>query len=306
MRSKIILCFFISILIIVHVSAQQTTFINSLKLPERVTADDYEKGKIIFKLKPEFRSLDINESSLKKIFSSLKVKSVKKLFPNHQPLAERNKDGQLLVDLSLIWQLNYDSDIPIEKAINMLMASGKLMYAEPSYIYIPAYIPNDTSFAIQYHLSKIHAIQAWDTSQGDSTIVIGITDTGFDTAHVELQPRIKYNTADPINGIDDDGDGFTDNYYGWDVATNTNDVYGPAPLHGTFVAGVACAQVDNTTDGAGVGFHTKFLPVRCASNASSITNGEIGIIYAADHNCIAVNCSWGGFGGSQFGQDAVN
>src|SRR5258706_1153558 len=291
-----------------HTSAQQKfSPANTFKLPEKVTANDYEKGKIIFKLKPEFRSSSIHDASLEKTFSSLKTKSVKKLFPNHQPpVTKRNADGQLLVDLSLIWQLNYDSGVPIEKAINVLMASGKLIYAEPSYIYKPLYIPNDTGFVIQYHLAKIHAIQAWDINQGDSTIVIGITDTGFDTSHPDLQPRIKYNTADPINGVDDDGDGYTDNYYGWNVATNDNDVYGPVPLHGTFVAGVACAQVDNITDGAGVGFNTKFLPIRCASNANSIVNGEAGIIYAADHNCIAVNCSWGGFGGSQFGQDAVN
>lgn len=288
-------------------SAQKFSAAKTFKLPERVTEHDYEKGKIVFKLKSEFRSPGINEPSLEKIFSSLKSASVKKLFPNHQPLVtERNADGQPLVDLSLIWQLNYDSDIPIEKAINMLLSSGKFVYAEPSYIYKPAYIPNDTSFVIQYHLAKIRAIQAWDINQGDSTIVIGITDTGFDTSHPDLQPRIKYNLTDPIDGLDNDTDGYTDNYYGWDVATNTNDVYGPAALHGTFVAGVACAQVDNTTDGAGVGFNTKFLPVRCASNASSITNGEVGIVYAADHGCIAVNCSWGGFGGSQFGQDAVN
>src|SRR5712671_6887990 len=176
MRVKNILCFFIAVLILFHASAQQKfSAVNAFKLPEKVTAADYEKGKIIFKLKPEFRSPDINESSLKKIFSFLKTTGVKKLFPNHQPPAmERNASGQLLVDLSLIWQLNYDSDIPIEKAINMLMSSGKLMYAEPSYIYKPAYIPNDTSFTIQYHLAKIHAIQAWDVTHGDSTIVIGI------------------------------------------------------------------------------------------------------------------------------------
>lgn len=307
MQTKTPLCFFIAIGILFCASAQQKVLTSTFKLPERITAQDYEKGKIIFKLKPEFRSDDISQSSLKKIFSSLKTTNVKKLFPNHQPpVTERNKEGQLLVDLSLIWQLNYDSDIPIEKAINMLMASGTLEYAEPNYIYKPAYIPNDTGFVIQYHLAKIRAIQAWDINQGDSTIVIGITDTGFDTSHPDLVPRIKYNTADPINGIDDDGDGFTDNYYGWNVATNDNDVYGPSPLHGTFVAGVACAQVDNTTDGAGVGFNTKFLAVRCGASGNIIVNGEQGIVYAADRNCTAVNCSWGGFGGSQFGQDVVN
>jgi hypothetical protein len=59
------------------------------------------------------------------------------------------------------------------------MASGKLIYAEPGYIYKPAYIPNDTAFVGQFHLNKIHAVQAWDVTHGDSSIVIGITDYGF-------------------------------------------------------------------------------------------------------------------------------
>src|ERR1044072_77582 len=93
---------FIATLFSFHVLAQQkfstaTTF----KLPEKVTAADYENGKIIFKLKPEFRSSGIHEPSLEKILSSLKTKSVKKLFPNHQPpVHEKNAAGQPLVDLS--------------------------------------------------------------------------------------------------------------------------------------------------------------------------------------------------------------
>ena len=303
---RTLILFLIASISLFHTFAQKFSAAKPFKLPERITVNDYEKGKIIFKLKPEYHS-GINDASLEKTFSFLKAKRVKKLFPNHQPpAADRNVFGMPMVDLSLIRELNYDADIPVEKAINMLMASGKLVYAEPSYIYKPAYIPNDTAFGIQYHLAKIKAIQAWDINQGDSSIVIGITDTGFDTTHPDLSPRIKYNTADPINGIDDDNDGFIDNYYGWNVAQNNNDVYGPLALHGTFVAGVACAQADNITCGAGVGFNTKFLPVRLSSGSNSIVNGEQGIIYAADHGCVAVNCSWGGFGGSQFGQDAVN
>ena len=281
------------------------------RLNPRITTADYEHGKVILKLKPEFRSIasqnKIAEPALQKIFSVLEANKAEKLFPRHQlPAKERNDSGEKLVDLSLIYEVSYSSGAPIEKAINLLMSSGKLIYAEPSYIYKPCYVPNDTGIVNQYHLTNIHAFQAWDINQGDSTIVIGFTDTGCDTSHPELHPRVAFNTADPVNGIDDDADGYTDNYAGWNMANNNNDVSEPGNPHGTFVIGIACAQNDNTCDGAGVGFHTKFLPVRCSTNGSSIINGEQGIIYAADHGCVAVNCSWGGFGGSQFGQDAVD
>ncbi|HLG36342.1 MAG TPA: S8/S53 family peptidase [Bacteroidia bacterium] len=281
------------------------------KLNPLVTAKDYQHGKIIFKLKPELRSHaaknKISERSIENIFSVLKADKVEKLFPNHQPpMAERNKSGEKLVDLSLIYTLNFSSGTPIEKAINLLMSTGKLIYAEPDYIYKPLYTPNDTGIINQYHLAMIRAYQAWDINQGDSTIVIGFTDTGCDTTHPELVARIAYNTADPVNGTDDDGDGYTDNYYGWNVAQNNYDVTEGGIPHGTFVIGLGCMQNDNTICGAGVGFRTRFLPIRCSTNGSFIVNGELGIVYAADHGCVAVNCSWGGFGGSQFGQDAVD
>ncbi|MBK5284556.1 MAG: S8 family serine peptidase [Bacteroidia bacterium] len=281
------------------------------KLNPFITDKDYQQGKIIIKLKPELRSLctrdKVTDASLEKVFSVLKAGTVEKIFPNHHaPEKAINDNKEKLIDLSLIYEVNYSSGAPIEKAINLLMSTGKLIYAEPDYIYKPLYIPNDTGITCQYHLAMIRAYQAWDINQGDSNIVIGFTDTGCDVTHPDLTPRVAFNTADPINGIDDDNDGYVDNYNGWNTAQNNNDVSEPGNPHGTFVIGLACAQNDNTTDGAGVGFNTKFIPIRCSTNGASIINGELGIVYAADHNCIAVNCSWGGFGGSQFGQDAVN
>ncbi len=298
-----------ALLVSTFIFAQQNR--KSFSLPAMVTSADYQPNTVIIKVKPGYRyactKTQISTPQLTSVFKKTGTYSVNKLFALHTPpTTERNANGNKLTDLSLVYELKYAGNSSIEKVINQLLATGEIEYAEPSYIYQPLYTPSDTLVGYQYHHTNIRSYQAWDIQKGDPNVVIGITDTGVDTTHIELVNKFKYNTADPINGIDDDADGYTDNYYGWNVAFNDNNVAGPALLHGNFVTGIAAAETDNITGIAGVGFNCKFLAIRCAPNANVIVNGDVAIVYAADHNCFVINCSWGGFGSSQFSQDVIN
>lgn len=278
------------------------------RLAPNLTVNDYLPGKIIFKIKPAYRSAcsrsEINIPALSERMSVLQVEYIEKKFPSHQPPAQQtNSRGQKLTDISLIYELKYNALIPIEKAVNMLLQEDAIEYAEPQYFTQLLYTPNDTLLTNQYQLINIRAFQGWDISKGDTSIVIGITDTGTDMDHPDLVNQIKYNYADPINGIDDDGDGYTDNFMGWDLGDNDNDPT-IAAVHGSFVAGCSSAQADNVTGIAGSGFFCKYLPVKIASG-NVLTKAYEGIVYAADHGCQIINCSWGGFGGGDFGQDIV-
>jgi serine protease len=183
-----------------------------------------------------------------------------------------------------------------------------LVYAEPKFIPKVIYTPNDPDISLQYFLGKIQAYNAWNISKGDTNIVIGITDTGTDPSHVDLAGNIKHNYADPVNGIDDDGDTYTDNYSGWDLGENDNDptvgLCGTCG-HGSHVSGCAAAVTDNGIGVASPGFKSKFLPVKIANASGALTMAYEGIVYAADHGCQIINCSWGSLGGGQLGQDAV-
>ncbi|MGV3539936.1 MAG: S8 family peptidase, partial [Rufibacter sp.] len=153
------------------------------------------------------------------------------------------------------------------------------------------------------------AYAAWDITKGDSNVVIGILDTGVRLTHEDLQDKIKYNYADPIDGLDNDKDGYTDNFQGWDLADADNAPTADASGHGTSVAAIAAAHADNGKGMAGVGFKCKFLPVKIyASNSGSGSfKGYEGIVYAADHGCSVINLSWGGAGyPSAFEQDIIN
>lgn len=299
----------IFLLLLSGVFAGQESSAQNFRLPSHLSADDYLPGKIIFKVLPEYRSAcrtaGVDVPLLSESLQSLSPIAIKKKFPRHEPPAlERNERGDPFIDLSVIYEIEFASYIPLEKAINRILATGKVAYAEPVYKNYPAYFPNDPDTASQYYLSLIQAYDAWDISKGDSNLVVGVTDTGTDLDHPDLAAGIKYNYNDPINGIDDDNDGYTDNFMGWDVGQNDND---PSVdlVHGSFVCGLAGAVTDNATGMAGPGFNVRYLPVKISLNQILVAAYE-GIVYAADHGCHIINCSWGSFASSQLGQDIVD
>ncbi len=219
-----------------------------------------------------------------------------------------NKLGLAYADLSLIYEFSYAANVSVETVANKLLKSGILDFAEPHYVPRISYMPNDPMATVsgQYHLNKIKAYTAWDITHGDTSIVIGITDSGTEPLHPDLVGNIKYNYNDPIDGLDNDGDSLIDNFSGWDVGMNDNNTTWQGDPHGVHVSGLASASTDNLIGVAGVGFDCKFLPVKIADATGALVGAYEGIVYAADHGCNIINCSWGSAGGSSFGQTIID
>ncbi|CAN5635686.1 hypothetical protein BH10BAC5_BH10BAC5_01050 [soil metagenome] len=299
-------------------------------MPENLTANDYSPNVIVFKLKEEFRSTAsenmINNSSLISALDYLGAGNVEKKFKGEQkPAAEKNSWGAEYADLSLIYQTKYSKNITMEDAVNQVYASGTVEYAYPHYIQKVCFTPNDpfyTSNTGQYFINKVQCPAGWDIQQGDTNVVVGIVDSGTDWDHPDLAANVKMNYADPIDGIDNDGDGYIDNFRGWDlggadyanvVGDNDPMIMGSNNNHGSHVSGDACAVTNNGIGVSSPGFKCKFLPVKCAADNDTrgpggegyIIAGYEGIQYAADHGANIINCSWGGTGGSQFEQDVI-
>jgi subtilisin family serine protease len=114
--------------------------------------------------------------------------------------------------------------------------------------------------------------------------------------------------------VDDDGNGFVDDFRGWDFGNNDNDpIYGTdearVTVHGTHTAGIAGAMTNNVTGIAGVGWNCRIMPIKASrdDDALSIPFGYEGIVYAADNGAQIINNSWGRSGlYSQFEQDIIN
>ncbi|MGZ4038215.1 MAG: S8 family serine peptidase, partial [Bacteroidia bacterium] len=282
------------------------------KLPEGLTASDYLANTIILKVKPAYRNQcaeqGIGIPKLQNALSAIGATSLVKKFPRQEPPRELyNRQGQAYADLSLIYECKFASSHSIAEAINLLLSSKALVYAEPHILPRMAYLPSDTMAinTMQYHLQTINAYGAWNISKGDTNVIIGITDTGTEPTHPDLKGNIKHNYADPVDGVDNDGDGYIDNFSGWDLGVNDNDPTWQSNVHGVHVSGIASASTDNVTGIAGVGFKCKFLPIKIADASGNLIASYEGIKYAADHGCKVVNCSWGSTGGGQYGQDIV-
>ncbi len=269
-------------------------------------------GQLAFKLKPGQRPEAVAEA-----LRQLGATGLRQKFPQALP-PDAERPGS--VDLRPIYQVTVPVGLALAPARAALLGTGAVAYVEPLYIRRPLYQPNDPkadstiaappfpqAAAGQYYLKQIKAYRAWDVTRGDSNVVIGITDSGVRLTHEDLRPQIKRNYADPVNGRDDDNDGYVDNFAGWNLADNDADAgYDPAYAHGSFVAGVAAGRVGNGVGVAGVGHDCRFLPLTIyPKTAAGSFAGFEAIVYGADHGCRVIVMAWGGPGGySQLEQDA--
>lgn len=160
--------------------------------------------------------------------------------------------------------------------------------------------PNDARVSEQAMLGTIHAFEAWDIEGGSDTVLIGISDSGVLVTHEDLDSAIATNHGEiPNNGTDDDGNGYTDDYRGYnfctpDDGTPPGDVFNPVEGHGTGVAGICGAVANNTIGVAGVAGKCKMWPIKTMPNTTrSIVYGYESLVYCAVNNIDVVNCSWG-------------
>lgn len=235
-----------------------------------------------------------------------------------QTLAEQKKIDE--AGLNRIFEIRYESKLNLEAVVNEVLKNKSVAYAEPSFIYHTfSDTPNDPDFTNdkQLYLNQVKAPEAWAVQPNANEAVIAIVDSGSDLQHVDLTANIYHNIKDPINGIDDDNDGYVDNFMGWDfvgataskiVEDNNPDIPADSLDHGVHVSGLASAVTDNGIGIASIAKNARLMIVKTGAddNASAIYKGYEGIIYAVDHGAKIINCSWGGPGGGAYGQDVIN
>jgi subtilisin family serine protease/subtilisin-like proprotein convertase family protein len=197
--------------------------------------------------------------------------------------------------------------------LNMLANKGLIAEYEPNGVLSAAVIPNDPLFAEQWGLHNIggsagladadvDAPEAWDQTVGHSSVVVAVVDSGIDYRHRDLASNIWVNPREiPGNGVDDDGNGFVDDIYGYDFANGDGDPWDDHG-HGSHVAGIIGAVGNNGEGIAGVAWQVQLMPLKFlgAGGVGSVADAVRAINYATmmrsryGVNICAINASWGG------------
>ena len=201
--------------------------------------------------------------------------------------------------------LRLPADLPVVDAVEMFRRLPEVEFAEPNYI-LRALAPFQ-EIADQWGLAAIQAPQAWSLIPDKSPVLIAITDTGIDRAHSDLAPNIWQNPGEIAgDGIDNDGNGYIDDTWGWDFVNNDNDPFDDN-AHGTIVGSVA-AGVQDGSGVAGVCPWCRLASVKVLSAEGTGTLDGVanGITYAADIGARVINLSLAGSVGSRTLEDAVN
>ena len=306
--------------------------------------------------RPENKDGKVTISQLKKLEKS-RVENIKNKFFRR---TKRAPVAQSLPELSHIYMLNLDKGIDIQQAVKDFMADPNVEWAQANYPVSTHFIPDDPSYSSQWNLQKLQMEKAWDISQGEG-IVVAVVDTGVDYTHPDLVNNIwlnpgefpgvddhgdgvitlpeliahgltdtnrdgKIDLADLFgskfeDGIDHDGDGYINDFMGYDFTHCTQFSAGAPgdngtlngcvipkepgnnPMdrfpHGTHVAGIIAAQGNNATGIIGVAPKARIMPVKTISDfAERSFNGTFadaaeGLVYAARHGADVINNSWG-------------
>ncbi len=205
-----------------------------------------------------------------------------------------------------------------DRCVAVLSRHPEVEYAERIPLAWPLSEPSDSLLSYQFALRQVHWTDVWDLiaqSQRDTTITIGIVDTGVEWYHQDLVQSLAQNLGEDangngrvfgifhdrweidstdLNGVDDDGNGYVDDLIGWNVSGSRAD-QDPDDFngHGTHVAGIAAARTDNGIGICSPALGVKFIPVAINESPQGPGKRAIdGVLYCARRGASVINCSW--------------
>ena len=184
---------------------------------------------------------------------------------------------------------------------------GLPIHCEANLVRTVSRLPNDPRLNNLYGLTRMDAANAWDITTGSPEVTVAVIDTGVEYNHADLQDNIAVNTGEiPGNGIDDDTNGYVDDYFGYDFYSedgNPADEHG----HGTHCAGIVGGRGDNGQGVVGINWDVGILPVRVLGPDGSGSDADVaaGMYYAISRGASVLSLSLGGPSFSAVLDDAV-
>ncbi|MEO0291718.1 MAG: S8 family serine peptidase, partial [candidate division WOR-3 bacterium] len=227
--------------------------------------------------------------------------------PILEKLKELEKRG-LVRNIKSLWianVINFEGKKEAIYEISKLSGISSIDYDEERYLligekeekYQKFAVPDETSYplkTIEWNILKINAPEVWAQGYKGQGVIVAVLDTGVRYTHLDLADHIWINTDEiPNNGLDDDGNGYIDDYLGWDTAygdNNPSDGHG----HGTHVAGTVAGE-GIAGDTTGVAPEALIMCVKVLTDVGGGTESGVweGMQYAADNGADIITMSLG-------------
>ena len=278
---------------------------------------------------------DSGNPELDRAAAALGATEIRRSFSDGGRFAERRRR----YGFHLWYDIRFDEDVPVSRAQDGISSLPGVAHVQPIYrivpldngrgipgemVYRPAAIgaarPSDEPFddpglPQQWHYNNegsirravegadIDLFEAWKTTAGDPAVIVAIMDGGVQWDHPDLAANMWTNEAEMNGtpGVDDDGNGYVDDIYGWNYYTDSGTI--TQHFHGTHVAGTVAAVNNNgigvcgVAGGTGVGDGVRLMS--CQNYDTDANGQEVGsvteesFIYAADNGAVIAQCSWG-------------
>ncbi|MEO8665475.1 MAG: S8 family serine peptidase [Ignavibacteria bacterium] len=270
-------------------------------------------------------------NSIARVSRDLDIKNSKEVFKKANAIYARNENyKEIGLDKIFVVEIG---ETGLGQALSLLGKNEFIEYIQPNGILKledlseNAFIPNDTYYSTQYYLDQIGMKDVWDITKGDSNIIIGVIDTGIDFLHPDLQKSYlinpgEYGNGKESNGIDDDNNGFIDDWRGWDFTDEPltgdprrGDYLVPdndpsddnKQSHGTAAIGIINASFNNGLGIASVAPGCKVLVMRAFDSEGFGEEDDVAnaILYGITQNVRVFNFSFGDYVFSNLLRDVI-
>lgn len=277
--------------------------------------------------------LILNNDPIDELNNKYRVSVMKRVFPYAGKFEEKHKRYGLHLWYDIFVDENTEINGIVEKygALDIVSRAETVkLYSQENISVNAVNATNDPRFEEQWHYnnigqtsgrvgSDISLLEAWEQEAGDARVVVSVHDSGIDYTHPDLKNRLWINDGEIANdGIDNDNNGFVDDYYGFNFAAQVvggdpSDVYDFGG-HGTHTSGTIAAENNNGIGVSGVaggsnrsdGVRIMMMRLGDDRGSNSIYNPAPSFIYAADMGAVISSNSWGGGGYDQSLVDAIN
>ena len=243
-------------------------------------APDFEPGTVIVKTKAPNGFQIQSASLLPGIAKKMGAVSIREIL-----LPSARIRGQAVPVVTYV--MRFAPTVNIGEVIREFAASPEVDYAEPNYIFKLFSPPNDPDYAQQAYLNQTNLAPLL-TMPVNYNVVVAVVDTGVDLESADLKPHLVSGNAFTLSRPDN-------------VPIDENG-------HGTHLAGIIAAVINNKTGIVGLNPRARIMPLRVtnAAGAGTQLDAAEAIRYAADNGARIINCSWGYYVYSQILKDAVD